>query len=80
MCSIITSHPFVDGNKRTAFETADTILRDNGYFISADPDDIQNCLLNIASYKCTEKQVNSWLKKRTRKVKKTKQLELSQSF
>ena len=66
--SIITSHPFVDGNKRTAFETADTILRDNGYFISAGEDDILECVLKIASYSCSKKQVTRWLKKWIREL------------
>lgn len=30
------AHPFVDGNKRTAFLAGDTFLRWNGYFIEAD--------------------------------------------
>jgi death-on-curing family protein len=30
---IISSHPFVDGNKRTAYGTADIFLRLNGYSI-----------------------------------------------
>lgn len=29
--SISRNHPFVDGNKRTAFSTADAFLADNGY-------------------------------------------------
>ena len=35
------------GNESTAFQIADMILRENGYFISADEDDILNCLLRI---------------------------------
>ena len=34
--SLAMNHPFVDGNKRIAFATADTFLRMNGYFIDCD--------------------------------------------
>ncbi|MBN1133826.1 MAG: type II toxin-antitoxin system death-on-curing family toxin [Methanosarcinaceae archaeon] len=77
LCNLITSHPFVDGNKRTAFQTTNLVFRNNGYFIFAKDDDVEDCLLKIASYKCTEKEVKSWLKKRARKVKNTIQLQFS---
>lgn len=34
--SLVTNHPFVDGNKRVAFAVADVFLRINGYSITAD--------------------------------------------
>lgn len=34
--SLVHNHPFVDGNKRTAFAVADVFLRINGYRITAD--------------------------------------------
>ncbi|MGI9346947.1 MAG: type II toxin-antitoxin system death-on-curing family toxin [Gammaproteobacteria bacterium] len=36
MESLLQNHPFIDGNKRTAFLAADVFLRGNGYKISAD--------------------------------------------
>ena len=36
MESIAMNHPFVDGNKRTAFFATDTFLRLNGYYIDCD--------------------------------------------
>ena len=39
MESLAMNHPFVDGNKRTAFYTTDTFLRKNGHFINCDNDD-----------------------------------------
>ena len=36
--SLAMNHPFEDGNKRTAFFTTDTFLRQNGYFIACDND------------------------------------------
>jgi len=34
--SIVNNHPFIDGNKRTAFTTADVFLDFNGYRLNAD--------------------------------------------
>lgn len=37
MESLANNNPFVDGNKRTCFAAADTLLRMNGFFISTEP-------------------------------------------
>ena len=39
MESLAMNHPFVDGNKRTAFYATDTFLRKNGHFIDCDNDE-----------------------------------------
>ena len=39
MESLAMNHPFVDGNKRTAFFVTDSFLRDNGHFIDCDNDE-----------------------------------------
>lgn len=38
MESLVNNHPFIDGNKRTAFFTIDAFLRANGYYIECDND------------------------------------------
>ena len=38
--AIARNHPFVDGNKRTGFMTADVFLARNGWVLSAPPDQI----------------------------------------
>jgi death-on-curing protein len=40
MESLANNHPFVDGNKRTAFFVTDTFLRMNGSYIETDPDEV----------------------------------------
>jgi death on curing protein len=37
--SLAQNHPFIDGNKRTAFAVTYTFLAINGYIINADPID-----------------------------------------
>lgn len=77
---IITRHPFVDGHKRTAFEVADIILREEGYHLRTDKIYIENMLLKIAKYECKIDDINKWLKKRCRRLKKSRQLQLSQTY
>ena len=62
---ICTGHPFVDGNKRTAFVTADNILREYHFRISASNDDVVAFMLDVASYIHSLTSVESWIKKNT---------------
>ncbi len=65
---IITNHPFMDGNKRTAFEVADLLLRHEGLHIHSRDDEIINILIEIAKYKCPEERIIRWLKRNTRQL------------
>jgi death-on-curing protein len=61
--SIITFHPFVDGNKRTAFETTKVFLRLNGYELIA-PKDGVDFTKAIADGKTVEiMKIAEWLEK-----------------
>jgi death-on-curing protein len=62
---IATGHPFVDGNKRTAFVAADNLVRDEGCLISATDDDVVSFMLEVAEYKHTRESVEVWLKEKT---------------
>ncbi len=78
---IITGHPFIDGHKRTAFQVADLILREEGYHIHTDDDEILNFLLKIAEYKCTVEKIRKWLKRKSLQSKiRGQQLQLSQTL
>jgi death-on-curing protein len=61
-------HPFWDGQKRTAFELADFILRQNGYrFDRSDMAEIMRVMIRIAEYRCPEGEeigaIAKWVKK-----------------
>lgn len=61
-------HPFWDGQKRTAFELADLILRQNGYrFDRSDIDKIIRVMVRIAQYTCPEGEeidkIARWVKR-----------------
>ncbi len=38
--TIAAQHPFFDGNKRTAFATAENVLGEAGYYLYAEPEEI----------------------------------------
>lgn len=63
--SICTEHPFVDGNKRTAFVVADNLLRDGiGYYIKASDEEIIEFMLEVARYTHTIESVEKWIMER----------------
>ena len=61
--SIIVAHPFIDGNKRTAFGTADIFLRLNGYSIKIDADDGMKFVVKIAAGDVEEiEKAKDWIR------------------
>lgn len=61
-------HPFWDGQKRTAFELADLILRQNGFsFDRSDKVEIMRVMVKIAEYRCPEGEeidaIAKWVKR-----------------
>ena len=61
--NIITLHPFVDGNKRTAFETAKAFLELNGQHFEVGEDEAFNALISIAKGELHAKDVEGWIRK-----------------
>ena len=47
MESLAMNHPFIDGNKRTAFYTTDAFLRRNGSFIDCDNDEAHRFFMRL---------------------------------
>lgn len=63
MYRIASSHPFSDGNKRTAVLLAELILNQRGFKLKANPDVATKLLLKIASGKEDLDEVKEWVKK-----------------
>jgi death on curing protein len=61
-------HPFLDGNKRTAFASAAVLLRLDGYETIATDDEIISFMLDSAAGRLTRSQVVTWLKDRLKRV------------
>lgn len=59
---IVRDHPFVDGNKRTAFLTAALFLELNGYSFVASEPEATATMLAFASGEVAESDFATWLR------------------
>lgn len=64
---ICKNHPFVDGNKRTAFMAAYVFLRDNGQHLKADEVDTVLIVRAVAAGEVGEKELANWLENNSKK-------------
>ncbi len=65
--SLAMNHPFVDGNKRTAFYATDSFLRKNGSFIDCDNDETYHFFMRLFetnSFRFAE--LHEWLEERVK--------------
>lgn len=66
--SLAQNHPFVDGNKRTAFAAAFTFLEINGVRITADPDDTFRFIIDgLEAGEFDFERIKNWLYENTTK-------------
>ena len=56
------NHPFVDGNKRTAFVAVELFLALNGWTLAAIDADCVMAMLRLASSEWSEAQFAQWLR------------------
>ncbi len=59
------NHPFIDGNKRTAFVAVETFLGLNGLDLMADDADCVVTMLTLAAGEMTEDAFATWLRDHT---------------
>jgi death-on-curing protein len=59
--NIVVIHPFLNGNKRTAYELVKLFLKSNGYELDAETGDAYRFLLDVASGRASESEVESWV-------------------
>ena len=63
---ISSNHPFIDGNKRTAFAAAGMFLEDNGYRLESEIDNEQEILfLRLAEGKVSREELAEWYRQNT---------------
>ncbi len=60
---IARNHPFVDGNKRTAFVVCRTFLILNGYDLVAAKEEKYLVFLKLAQGELPEEELTSWIRK-----------------
>lgn len=63
---IVRNHPFIDGNKRTAFLTAALFLDLNGHVLDAPEPEATATMLAFASGEVSEQDFALWLKTNSR--------------
>lgn len=63
--SILTNHPFVDGNKRTGYVLMRLLLIENGLDIHASQDEKYHFVIRIASGKSNFNDIIYWLEHHT---------------
>ena len=62
--SLITDHPFIDGNKRTGHAAMETFLLLNGHQLEAVVDDAERLVLAVASGDVAREGLVEWIKER----------------
>lgn len=65
---IARNHPFVDGNKRTAFVVGVLFLEMNGYRFTASEADATEALLQLAAGRMDEAAFATWLRANARRL------------
>ena len=65
---LIKNHPFLDGNKRTAFLALMRFLNINGYTLNATNDELYQFTIDVASSALTKEEVEMWIKDKTIKL------------
>ena len=66
--SLISNHPFVDGNKRVGYEAMRLMLRLNGYDINASLKRKYDFVMAIAENKINEQAIAEWLKNNSKSI------------
>lgn len=61
--ALACNHPFVDGNKRTAFVAMELFLVQNGYVLAADDASCVLIMLDVASGNMDEVRLAEWLRR-----------------
>ncbi len=59
--TVIRLHPFLNGNKRTAYEIARLFVHLNGFDIAAGKEDAYSFLLEIARGEASADRVEAWI-------------------
>ncbi|MGJ7508367.1 type II toxin-antitoxin system death-on-curing family toxin [Variovorax sp. GT1P44] len=62
--AIARNHPFVDGNKRTAFVAMELFLDLNGFELNASDEDCVLAMLSLAAGQLSEESLAEWIRER----------------
>ena len=65
---LIKNHPFVDGNKRTAFLALMRFLNINSYTLDATSDELYQFTVDVASSALGKEEAEGWIRDKTIKI------------
>jgi len=65
---IVLGHPFIDGNKRAAYEATRLFLAGNGYLLVAEEDDVIAFLVATAKSEKNRFSIKAWLEEHSKKA------------
>lgn len=63
---IAKNHPFLDGNKRTAYGAMEAFLRLNGYSLNLSDEEAYNMVMQVAQSEITKEELSSFLEQHIR--------------
>jgi death-on-curing protein len=67
--SLVKNHPFVDGNKRTAFLASFVLLYRSGLELTASNEDAYNFVMHVSASDIPFDDIVSWFRKNTKSLK-----------
>lgn len=67
MHSLVSNHPFIDGNKRAGAVAAEFFLNRNGIELDATDEDLIDVTLAVARGEVTAEALSIWLRQRSRR-------------
>ena len=62
---LVRNHPFIDGNKRVAWEVMDLLLDLNGYRLDCTTQQGFDLMMQIIAHQVTVEEIAQWLSKRS---------------
>ena len=65
--SMLSNHPFLDGNKRAGYAATEVFLLMNGYELSTSVDDAERVVLSVASGDLTREELTDWIRNRMKR-------------
>ena len=59
---LVMNHPFIDGNKRTAFAVMDTFITLNGYSLNLSEEEAYNLVIRVVQREISKEELSAFLK------------------
>lgn len=69
---VCKNHPFIDGNKRTAFVLMDVFLQRNGWELVAREEEAYSVMMDLASGTLTKALLSSWIKEHSARLRRSR--------